>query len=80
MATHYNILTLRIPWTEESGGLQCMGSQRVRHVWSDLAHIAHTINIPIKQMRKKEAGKLQNFSKVVSPVSLPDFKDIVYNY
>ena len=31
-------------------------------------------------MRKKEAGKLQNFSKVVSPVSLPDFKDIVYNY
>ena len=32
MATHSNILTLRIPWTEESGGLQCMGSQRVRHV------------------------------------------------
>ena len=41
---------------------------------------AHTINIPIKQMRKKEARKLQNFSKIVSPVSLPDFKDIFYNY
>ena len=31
MATHSNILTWRIPWTEESGGLQSMGSQRVRH-------------------------------------------------
>ena len=31
MATHSNILTWRIPWTEESGALQSMGSQRVRH-------------------------------------------------
>jgi len=31
MATHSNILALRIPWTEEPGGLQLMGSQRVRH-------------------------------------------------
>ena len=28
----------RIPWTEGPGGLQCIGSQRVRHTWSDLAH------------------------------------------
>ena len=31
MATHSNILAWRIPWTEEPGGLQSMGSQRVRH-------------------------------------------------
>ena len=31
MATHYSILAWRIPWTEESGGLQFIGSQRVRH-------------------------------------------------
>ena len=31
MATHFSILTWRIPWTEESGKLQSMGSQRVRH-------------------------------------------------
>ena len=31
MATHSRILTWRIPWTEEPGGLQLMGSQRVRH-------------------------------------------------
>ena len=29
MATHSNILTWRIPWTEEPGGLQSMGSERV---------------------------------------------------
>ena len=28
MATHYNILAWRIPWTEESGGLQPMESQK----------------------------------------------------
>ena len=31
MATHSSILACSIPWTEESGGLQSMGSQRVRH-------------------------------------------------
>ena len=30
MATHSSILAWRIPWTEEPGGLQSMGSQRVR--------------------------------------------------
>ena len=31
MATHSIILAWRVPWTEEPGGLQSMGSQRVRH-------------------------------------------------
>ena len=31
MATHSNILAWKIPWTEEPGRLQSMGSQRVRH-------------------------------------------------
>ena len=31
MATHSSILAWRIPWTEEPGGLQTMGSQRVGH-------------------------------------------------
>ena len=30
MATHSSILAWKIPWTEESGGLQSMGSHRVR--------------------------------------------------
>ena len=31
MAPHSSILAWRIPWTEEPGGLQCMGLQRVGH-------------------------------------------------
>ena len=31
MATHSSILAWRMPWTEEPGGLQSMGSHRVRH-------------------------------------------------
>ena len=31
MATHSSILAWRVQWTEESGGLQSVGSQRVRY-------------------------------------------------
>ena len=31
MATHSSILAWEIPWTEEPGGLQLIGSQRVEH-------------------------------------------------
>ena len=31
MATHSSILAWEIPWTEEPGGLQSMGSQKVRY-------------------------------------------------
>ena len=34
MATHSNILAWRIPWTEEPGGLQSMGFQRLGHDWA----------------------------------------------
>ena len=40
MATHCSILAWRIPWTEEPGGLQSMGSQRVRRDW--ICTHAHT--------------------------------------
>ena len=32
MATDSRILAWKVPWTEEPGGLQFMGSQRVRHL------------------------------------------------
>ena len=34
MATHSSTLAWKIPWTEEPGGLQSMGLQRVRHGWA----------------------------------------------
>ena len=33
MATHSSILAWKISWTEEPGGLQSMGSQKVEHDW-----------------------------------------------
>ena len=35
MATHSSVLIWRIPWTEEPGGLQSVGSRRVGHDLSD---------------------------------------------
>ena len=42
MATHSSIIAWRLPWTEEAGGLQSMGSQRVRH------------NLVAKQQQQKQ--------------------------
>ena len=38
MASHSSILAWRIPWTEESGGLQSTGSQRVGYDWATSLH------------------------------------------
>ena len=40
MATHSSILAWRIPWTEEPGGLQSMGLQRVGHDWVTNFHFS----------------------------------------
>ena len=42
MATHSSVLAWRIPRTAEHDGLPSMGSHRVGHDWSDLAH-THTL-------------------------------------
>ena len=41
MATHSSILAWRIPWTEEPGGLQSTGSERVRHDWACIHKFGH---------------------------------------
>ena len=38
-ATHSSVLGWRIPWPEEPGGLQSVGSQRVRHDLATNTHI-----------------------------------------
>ena len=44
MATHSNILAWRIPWTEQPGGQQCTGSQRVDTTeWLNAAHSTYLI-------------------------------------
>ena len=44
MTTHSSTLAWRIPWTEEPGRLQSMGSQRVRHDWAISLHSLHSLH------------------------------------
>ena len=70
--THSSILAWRIPWAEEPGGLQFIGSQRVGNDWSDLAHThACTMNkagggdrirVELFKILKKDAAKRTAFN------------------
>ena len=53
---------LRIPWTEEPGGLQSMGSQTVRHNW--VTNTIHTHMLANKALKKKK-----NSEGIISPHS-----------
>ena len=73
MVTHSSILAWRIPWMEESGTLQSMGLQRVRHDWATNIHTyTHTpLYIPISNVRRiKEfkftSGSLENWKKLIN--------------
>ena len=65
-APHSSILAWRIPWTEEPGGLQSMGSQRVRHDWSDLActHTTHCENCLCTSEKYTETENVKNEIKM----------------
>ena len=65
MATHSSILAWRIPWTGEPGRLQSIGSQRVRHKRSDLAHTrVHTHSPKEPRMDPLELGKLWEHGEI----------------
>ena len=53
MATHFSILPWRIPWTEVPSRLKSIGSKRVGHNWSNLAHV-QTINKREAYVGRKE--------------------------
>ena len=53
MVTHSSILAWRIPWTEESGGLQFTGSQRVGHDWVTSLHLSHFLLHSSGNLNKK---------------------------
>ena len=49
MATHSSILAWRIPWTEEPGGIQSIGSQRIGHdrVTNTHTHTQSKAKVPL---------------------------------
>ena len=53
VATHSSILAWRIPRTEEPGGLQSMGSQRVRHDWATNTLCYSSYNTLTQELRHK---------------------------
>ena len=62
MATHSSILAWRILWTEEPGGRQSIGSQRVRHDWLILS--LSSLLASISEMRKEAEGE-RNTARLV---------------
>ena len=58
MAPHSSTLAWKIPWMEEPGGLQSMGSLRVGHDWSDSAAAAvAAAYIPELELKRPETWK-----------------------
>ena len=49
LTTHSSILAWKMPWTENTGGLQSVGSQRVGHNWAteqaSISPISKSVNI-----------------------------------
>ena len=73
MTTHSSILAWRIPWTEEPSGLQSIGSQRVRHDWSNLARMHGPNNACLYTYFDPWVGKIPWGRKwQPTPVFLPE--------
>ena len=55
MATQSSILAWKIPWTENTGRLQSMGSQRVRHNWATSLSLSDAQGFPDSSVGKESA-------------------------
>ena len=56
MATHSSTIAWKIPWIEEPGRLQSMGSQRVRHDWVTLLSFFHLGIYPEENRVEKDTS------------------------
>ena len=77
MAPHSSTVARKIPWMEEPGRLQSMGSHRVEHDWSDLAAFVLFKEILFKSLLMKveeengKAGSKLNIQKTKNMASGP---------
>ena len=58
METHSSILAWRIPWTEEPGGLQSTGLQRVGHNWATL--LTYLLTYLLREMYDSMKGLVKD--------------------
>ena len=76
MAAHFSILAWRIPWTEEPGGLQSTGSQRVRQDWVTSLSLNNSLYI-LDNISLSEQYLLP-FANIYSPCGVSHSLDIVF--
>ena len=70
MSTHCSILAWKIPWTEESGRLEFMGSQRIRHDWAT-EHICTIPKVFLNSWDKPYLVTIINFEVCVEKAMAP---------
>ena len=87
MATHSGILAWEIPWTEEPGGLQSLGSQRVGHKWATNTFTSH-MDITVHKSLLNDCAKDDTMSlslffvfcyPAVRKVNIDSFSSVVYH-
>ena len=88
MATHSSVLAWRIPGMGEPGGLPSMGSDRVRHDWSDLAAATHVKEYTIEEQENSNhrnrnkislSNQTRNYTSIFKTLSPQGKNIIVYN-
>ena len=70
IATHSSILAWEIPWTEETGGLQSMGSQRVGHDRVTKQQISHPL-MPTGSLPSNPHSSLSELNLISLPHKTP---------
>ena len=70
MSTHCSILAWKIPWTEEPGRLEFMGSQRIRHDWAT-EHICTIPKVFLNSWDKPYLVTIINFEVCVEKAMAP---------
>ena len=80
MATHSSIHAWEIPWTKEPGGLQSMGSQRVRHDWMT-SFFQHYRIVKTKELHWLDSKQKLMKTKVKSDMGVktgfPEWKNLL---
>ena len=62
MATHSSTIAWKIPWTEEPGGLQSMGLQRVGHNWATSLSLSLLFALTVGNTSEPTEGLVREFS------------------
>ena len=80
MGTHFSTLAWKISWTEEPGGLQSMGSQRVGHNWATNTYLLTLNNKYLSEIRVIHLTFICPCSMCLSALLLPFEDNIMVSY